>query len=50
MKEYVVENPCQQGKYPKKVLASTVEAIIGAVWVDSHGDLGVVQQVLKKLD
>lgn len=46
--EYLKENPSQKGEEPKTTLASTVEAIIGAVWIDSKGDLGAVRQVIKK--
>jgi ribonuclease-3 len=49
LKKYVIENPCQQGEAPREVLASTVEAILGAVWVDSDGDFGKVQKVFKRL-
>jgi ribonuclease-3 len=49
LKNYVVENPCQQGEAPRELLASTVEAILGAVWLDSYRDFGKVQKVFKKL-
>jgi ribonuclease-3 len=49
LQECVVENPCQQGQAPRELLASTVEAILGAVWVDSDGDFRKVQKVFKKL-
>jgi ribonuclease-3 len=49
LKDCVAENPCQQGDFPRELLASTVEAIIGAVWIDSRGNLLDVQQVLNAL-
>ncbi|KAF2448451.1 ribonuclease III [Karstenula rhodostoma CBS 690.94] len=49
MEKFLVKNPCQQGECPKETLAATVEAILGAVWVDSDRNLEVVQNVLKKL-
>ncbi|KAJ4346670.1 uncharacterized protein N0V89_010601 [Didymosphaeria variabile] len=45
----VVKNPCQQGNCPKETLAATIEAVLGAVWVDSDRNLAVVQEVLSKL-
>ncbi|KAH7084239.1 ribonuclease III domain-containing protein [Paraphoma chrysanthemicola] len=49
LKKYVIENPSQQGEFPRELLASTVEAILGAVWLDSYRDFGKVQKVFKKL-
>jgi ribonuclease-3 len=49
MERFLVKNPCQQGECPKETLAATVEAILGAVWVDSNKNLAVVQKVLGKL-
>lgn len=50
MEKFIVENPLQEGEYPKETLAATVEAIIGAVWVDSDKDLATVQKVLNTLN
>ncbi|KAL5415675.1 hypothetical protein PMIN06_001142 [Paraphaeosphaeria minitans] len=50
MEKLIVENPLQKGQYPKETLAATVEAIIGAVWVDSDKDLAAVQKVLNTLN
>jgi len=47
--EPLEENPHQKGKMPKTTLASTVEAVIGAVWIDSQKDVVTVQHLLKKL-
>jgi hypothetical protein len=49
LKKYVIENPSQQGEFPRELLASTVEAILGAVWLDSYRDFEKVQKVFKKL-
>lgn len=47
--KWLKENPCQAGQEPKTTLASTVEAIIGAVWLDCDRDLMEVQQLIKRL-
>lgn len=46
---WLIENPCQAGQEPKITLASTVEAIIGAVWVDCNRNLVEAQEVIKQL-
>lgn len=43
------ENPCQVGEEPKTTLASTVEALIGAVWVDCERNLAEVRDVIRLL-
>lgn len=43
------ENPCQAGQEPRTTLASTVEALIGAVWLDCDRNLEEVQDVIKLL-
>ena len=43
------ENPSQSGQEPKTTLASTVEALIGAVWVDCNRNLAEVQDVIRLL-
>ena len=45
----VTKNPCQKGEVPRVTLASTVEALIGAVWVDSGNQFDQVQSVLRAL-
>ncbi|OJD32590.1 rnase iii [Diplodia corticola] len=42
-------NPCQKGEAPQETLASTVEALVGAVWFDSSGDIDMVREVMAKL-
>ncbi|KAH1404471.1 hypothetical protein KXW53_002198 [Aspergillus fumigatus] len=42
---YIFNNPAQGDLIPAKLMATTVEAIIGAVVRDSDGDLTVVENV-----
>ncbi|KAL1623898.1 hypothetical protein SLS56_008093 [Neofusicoccum ribis] len=42
-------NPSQHGQAPQETLASTVEALVGAVWFDCNGDMDVVRGVMGKL-
>ncbi|KAK6384337.1 hypothetical protein LTS17_001900 [Exophiala oligosperma] len=46
---YIKLNPCQKGAAPPTTMASTVEAIIGAVWEDSGKDLDRVRGVVRAL-
>lgn len=46
---YLKENPSQAGQEPKTTFASTVEAIIGAVWIDCDRNIAEVRRVLKHL-
>lgn len=46
---WLKENPCQAGQEPRTTLASTVEALIGAVWVDCDRNLDEVHDVIKVL-
>lgn len=46
---WLKENPCQVGQEPKTTLASTVEAIIGAVWYDCDRNIFEVQRLIKRL-
>ena len=46
---WLKENPCQAGQEPRTALASTVEALIGAVWVDCNRNLAEVQDVIRLL-
>ena len=46
----VTKNPCQKGGgVPRTTLASTVEALIGAVWADSESNFAQVQAVIRAL-
>jgi ribonuclease-3 len=49
LSNWLKENPCQAGQEPRITLASTVEALIGAVWVDCNRDLAEVQHVIELL-
>jgi dsRNA-specific ribonuclease len=42
-------NAHHEGAISKDKLASTVEAIIGAVWFDSNKDFEVVRRVVKDI-
>ncbi|EAW25756.1 RNase3 domain protein [Aspergillus fischeri NRRL 181] len=46
---YIVNNPAQGGLIPAKLMATTVEAILGAVARDSDSDLTVVENVADAL-
>jgi ribonuclease-3 len=46
--QFITENPCQHNPMPQ-TLATTVEAIIGAVWFDSKRNFKVVQDVMEHL-
>lgn len=47
--DLVVRNPCQQHRGPKSTLASSMEAIVGAVWIDSGKSLEQVQKAMQNL-
>ncbi len=49
LERYVIKNPCQHGEVSPTTLASTVEALIGAVWLDSGNDFEQVQWVITYL-
>lgn len=49
LSDMIKKNPCQQGDAPRETLASTVEALIGAVWFDCGGRINVIEQVMEKL-
>lgn len=47
---FIIKNPSQKNEEASRVtLASTVEALIGAVWVDSKQDFNQVQSVIRNL-
>jgi ribonuclease-3 len=43
--EWLKEDLCQGGQAPRMTLASMVEAMIGAVWIDCNQSLPKVRQV-----
>jgi ribonuclease-3 len=47
--KYVTKNPCQQGDVPQETAASTVEAVIGAVYLDCGKDISMVKKVLEAI-
>lgn len=47
--QHVIRNPMVKGELPTRTLASTVEGIIGAVYVDSGQNMNVVRDVVKKM-
>jgi dsRNA-specific ribonuclease len=46
---YLRQNPSEQGEWTRTTLASTVEAFLGAVWIDSHKNMETVQKLVNKL-
>ncbi|OAL49006.1 ribonuclease III [Pyrenochaeta sp. DS3sAY3a] len=50
LQNWLTENPSQAGQAQKTTLASTVEAIIGAVWIDSDRNFPKVQEVIHQLN
>lgn len=46
---FIEKHPAQKGHITESVRASTVEAILGAVWVDSDMDMRAVDRVRKNL-
>lgn len=47
--KYIVNNPAQGTSIGKKVMATTMEAIIGAVCVHSGNDMSLVTNVINDL-
>ncbi|KFY31786.1 hypothetical protein V493_00794 [Pseudogymnoascus sp. VKM F-4281 (FW-2241)] len=47
--KFVVKNPCQKDKPQRTTLASTTEAIVGAVWYDCGKDFETVRDVVHTL-
>ena len=45
----IAKIPCQQGQVPQKTAASTVEALVGAVYLDCGKDISKVMQVLEAI-
>ncbi len=46
---FIEKHPAQKGYITEGVRASTVEAILGAVWIDSDMDMRAVDRVRKNL-
>jgi ribonuclease-3 len=47
--KYIVQNPSQRGNLSPTTLAATIEAIMGAVWIDSGKNFNKVSHVIKTL-
>ena len=47
--KFLVQIPGQKGRPSRTLLASTTEALIGAVWLDSGRDFKVVRSVIEIL-
>ncbi|KFY92573.1 hypothetical protein V498_04858 [Pseudogymnoascus sp. VKM F-4517 (FW-2822)] len=47
--KFVVNNPSQKGRLQRITLASTTEAIVGAVWYDCRKDFETVRKVVDTL-
>lgn len=47
--KYIIKNPSQQDDIPQTTLATTIEAIVGAVWFDSNKDIKKVEYVVDAL-
>ena len=45
----VTKNPGQNGAVPKTAMASTLEAVMGAAWLDSGRDWSVTQAIAMRL-
>jgi ribonuclease-3 len=50
LEEYVTKNPSQHGKVSDYTLATTVEALLGAVWIDCNKDFEVVERVSSNIN
>jgi ribonuclease-3 len=46
---YIVQNPSQNGSLSSTTLATTIEAIVGAVWIDSGKNFNKVSHVIRTL-
>ena len=46
---FVNKNPSQGNEVPFNIMTATVEAILGAVWLDSQHDLDAVRRVMGTL-
>lgn len=49
LEAYVNANPSQLGVVPNGTLAATVEAILGAVYLDTARDIDIVKAVMRAL-
>ena len=47
--QQVTKNPCQNGAVSKTAMASTLEAVMGAAWLDSGKDWPVTREIATRL-
>jgi ribonuclease-3 len=47
---WITKNPCQKGQVPQETAASTVEALVGAVYLDCGKDTSRVRKVLEAIN
>jgi ribonuclease-3 len=47
--KYIENNPCQKGQISQETAASTVEALVGAVFLDCGKNMTTVKEVLKAI-
>jgi len=50
LEDYVTKNPCQHGDVSDYTLATTLEALLGAVWIDCNKDFKVLERVSSNLN
>lgn len=50
LQDFIVKNPSQKGAPGEETLASTIEALIGAVWFDCGGSSESVEEVMETLN
>jgi len=48
--KYVTKNPSQQGNVPQETAASTLEAVVGAVYLDCGKDISTVKRVFEAIN
>ncbi|RMZ69975.1 rnase iii [Pyrenophora seminiperda CCB06] len=46
---YITKNPSQSGPVPQETAASTIEALVGAVYLDSGKDISMVKKALEAI-
>ena len=47
---YVIKNPCHGGQVLRETTASTVEAVVGAVYLDCGKDIVIVKKILEAIN
>lgn len=48
--KFVIKNPCQGESLSQTTMSSTVEALLGAAWLDSGRNFKQVRAVIEKLE